>query len=517
VAAGGESEKCRLTFQEYFERTEGKPERWGKPFAALLGAYRAQLEFGCGAIGGKDSMSGTFEDIDVPPTLVSFAVVTAKADNIISAEFKCPYSRIGYIAPEYDENGLPDFDSVKRVFRTVEKLIKDKKAISVWSVAHGGAAEGVFKMTLGNRVGAKLYEMSDEELFTPVYGAFVMELDGDTDAKGVRIIGETIPEFEIKSGELTLNLAQLEDKWENVLEPVFKAKLPAAPAPEKAEHGGGCELIREHVSHKIAKPRVLIPVFPGTNCEYDMARAFEKEGAESEIFVIKNLNANDVEESVEEFAKRIDGAQIIALPGGFSGGDEPEGSAKFIAAFFRNDRVKESTERLLYTRDGLMIGICNGFQALIKLGLVPYGHIVTQTENAPTLTYNKIGRHQSQLVYTRICTDNSPWLMYCEPGDIHSIPISHGEGRFVAPEEEIKRLMANGQIATQYVDLKGNPTLDAAYNPNSSMCAIEGIISPDGRVLGKMGHTERLTDFCCKNVDGNKDQPLFKGGVDYFA
>ncbi len=517
VAAGGESEKCRLTFQEYFERTEGKPERWGKPFAALLGAYRAQLELGCGAIGGKDSMSGTFEDIDVPPTLVSFAVVTAKADNIISAEFKCPYSKIGYIAPDYDENGLPDFESVKKVFKTVEKLIKDKKAISVWSVAHGGAAEGVFKMALGNRVGAKLYDMSDEELFTPVYGAFVMELDGDTDAEGVRIIGETIPEFEIKSGELTLNLAQLEDKWENVLEPVFRQKLPAAPAPEKARHGGGCELIKTHTSQGIAKPRVLIPVFPGTNCEYDMARAFEKEGAQSEIFVIKNLNANDVEESVKEFAKHIDNAQIIALPGGFSGGDEPEGSAKFIAAFFRNDRVKEAVERLLYTRDGLMIGICNGFQALIKLGLVPYGHIVTQTENAPTLTYNKIGRHQSQLVYTSVCTDNSPWLMYCEPGDIHSIPISHGEGRFVAPPEEIERLMKNGQIATQYVDLKGNPTLDAAYNPNSSMSAIEGIISPDGRVLGKMGHTERLTDFCCKNVDGNKEQPLFKGGVDYFA
>lgn len=515
VAAGGASEKCRLTFQEYFERTQGKPERWGKPFAALLGAYRAQLEMGCGAIGGKDSMSGTFEDIDVPPTLVSFAICTAKTDNIISAEFKCPYSKIGYIAPKYDENGLPDFDSVKSVFKTVEKLIKDKKAISVWSVANGGAAEGIFKMSLGNRVGAKLIDLTDEELFTPVYGAFVLEMEEE--AEEIRIIGETVPEYEITCGGVKLNIAELESKWDDVLEPVFKQKPDGQPAPEKISYTGGCQLLEGRTSPKIAKPRVLIPVFPGTNCEYDMAQAFNRYGGDSEIFVIRNLSAADVEESVREFAKRIADSQMIALPGGFSGGDEPEGSAKFINAFFRNPKIAEAVEEMLYKRDGLMIGICNGFQALIKLGLVPFGHIIPLTPESPTLTYNSIGRHQSQLVYTRICTNKSPWLMHCKPDDIHAIPISHGEGRFVAPDEVIKKLIENGQVATQYVDLKGNPTMDAAFNPNSSMYAIEGIISPDGRVLGKMGHTERLTDSVAKNVDGNKEQLLFKGGVEYFG
>ena len=515
VAAGGASEKCRLTFQEYFERTQGKPERWGKPFAALLGAYRAQLEMGCGAIGGKDSMSGTFEDIDVPPTLVSFAICTAKTDNIISAEFKCPYSKIGYIAPKYDENGLPDFDSVKSVFKTVEKLIKDKKAISVWSVANGGAAEGIFKMSLGNRVGAKLIDLTDEELFTPVYGAFVLEMEEE--AEEIRIIGETVPEYEITCGGVKLNIAELESKWDDVLEPVFKQKPDGQPAPEKISYTGGCQLLEGRTSPKIAKPRVLIPVFPGTNCEYDMAQAFNRYGGDSEIFVIRNLSAADVEESVREVAQRIADSQMIALPGGFSGGDEPEGSAKFINAFFRNPKIAEAVEEMLYKRDGLMIGICNGFQALIKLGLVPFGHIIPLTPESPTLTYNSIGRHQSQLVYTRICTDKSPWLMHCKPDDIHAIPISHGEGRFVAPDEVIKKLIENGQVATQYVDLKGNPTMDAAFNPNSSMYAIEGIISPDGRVLGKMGHTERLTDSVAKNVDGNKEQLLFKGGVEYFG
>ena len=513
VAAGGTYEKCWLTFQEYFERTQGKPERWGKPFAALLGAYRAQLEMGCGAIGGKDSMSGTFEHIDVPPTLVSFAVSVAKAGDVISAEFKKPGSKIGYIAPKYDENGLPDFDSVKAVFRTVEKLIKDKKAVSVWSVAHGGVAEGIFKMSLGNRIGAKLDRLTDEELFTPVYGAFVLELDGDAD--GVKTIGETVAEYEITCGDVKLDVASLEKKWDGVLEPIFKAQLPEEQAPEKIAYTGGSELT--HSSVKVAKPRVLIPVFPGTNCEYDMANAFNTYGGDSEIFVIRNLSAKDMEDSVNEFTKHIQNSQIIAIPGGFSGGDEPEGSAKFINAFFRNPRIKDAVEEMLYTRDGLMIGICNGFQALIKLGLVPFGKIVPLTAESPTLTYNSIGRHQSQLTLTRICTDKSPWLSCCKVGDIHNIPISHGEGRFVAPESVIKQLIENGQVATQYVDLNGDPTMDVAYNPNSSMYAIEGIISPDGRVLGKMGHTERLTENVAKNVAGNKDQLLFKGGVEYFS
>ena len=513
VAAGGTYEHCWLTFQEYFERTQGKPERWGKPFAALLGAYRAQLEMGCGAIGGKDSMSGTFEHIDVPPTLVSFAVSTAKAQDVISAEFKAAGHKIGYIAPKYDENGLPVFDSVKEVFHTVEKLIKDKKAVSVWSVAHGGVAEGIFKMSLGNRIGAKLDKLSDEELFTPVYGAFILELTGDAD--GVKTIGETVADYAITSGDVKLDVASLEKKWDDVLEPVFKAQLPEKPAPEKIAYTGGCEL--KHSSVKVAKPRVLIPVFPGTNCEYDMANAFNTYGGDSDIFVIRNLSAKDMEDSVNEFAKHIQNSQMIAIPGGFSGGDEPEGSAKFINAFFRNPKIKDAVEEMLYTRDGLMIGICNGFQALIKLGLVPFGRIVPLTAESPTLTYNTIGRHQSQLTLTRICTNKSPWLSCCNVGDIHNIPISHGEGRFVAPESVIKQLIANGQVATQYVDLSGNPTMDVAFNPNSSMYAIEGIISPDGRVLGKMGHTERLTDNVAKNVAGNKEQLLFKGGVEYFA
>ncbi len=513
VAAGGTYEHCWLTFQEYFERTQGKPERWGKPFAALLGAYRAQLEMGCGAIGGKDSMSGTFEHIDVPPTLVSFAVSTAKAPDVISAEFKAAGHKIGYIAPKYDENGLPVFDSVKEVFRTVEKLIKDKKAVSVWSIAHGGVAEGIFKMSLGNQIGAKLDKLTDEELFTPVYGAFIMELTGEAD--GVKTIGETVADYTITSGDVKLDVAFLEKKWNGVLEPIFKAQLPEKPAPEKISYTGGCEL--KHSSVKVAKPRVLIPVFPGTNCEYDMANAFNRYGGDSEIFVIRNLSAQDMEDSVSEFTKHIENSQIIAIPGGFSGGDEPEGSAKFINAFFRNPKIKDAVESMLYARDGLMIGICNGFQALIKLGLVPFGKIVPLTAESPTLTYNTIGRHQSQLTLTRICTNKSPWLSCCNVGDIHNIPISHGEGRFVAPESVIKQLIANGQVATQYVDLSGNPTMDVAFNPNSSMYAIEGIISPDGRVLGKMGHTERLTDNVAKNVSGNKEQLLFKGGVDYFA
>ena len=513
VAAGGTYEHCWLTFQEYFERTQGKPERWGKPFAALLGAYRAQLEMGCGAIGGKDSMSGTFEHIDVPPTLVSFAVSTAKAPDVISAEFKAAGHKIGYIAPKYDENGLPVFDSVKEVFRTVEKLIKDKKAVSVWSIAHGGVAEGIFKMSLGNQIGAKLDKLTDEELFTPVYGAFIMELTGEADS--VKTIGETVADYTITSGDVKLDVASLEKKWNGVLEPIFKAQLPEKPAPEKISYTGGCEL--KHSSVKVAKPRVLIPVFPGTNCEYDMANAFNRYGGDSEIFVIRNLSAQDMEDSVSEFTKHIENSQIIAIPGGVSGGDEPEGSAKFINAFFRNPKIKDAVESMLYARDGLMIGICNGFQALIKLGLVPFGKIVPLTAESPTLTYNTIGRHQSQLTLTRICTNKSPWLSCCNVGDIHNIPISHGEGRFVAPESVIKQLIANGQVATQYVDLSGNPTMDVAFNPNSSMYAIEGIISPDGRVLGKMGHTERLTDNVAKNVSGNKEQLLFKGGVDYFA
>ncbi len=516
VAAGGSSKKCWLTFQEYFERTQNNPKRWGKPFAALLGAYKAQLELGCGAIGGKDSMSGTFEDIDVPPTLVSFAVSTARAEDVISAEFKIPYSKIGYIAPKYDENGLPDFDSVKTVFGKMEELIKNENVISVWSIAGGGIAEAIFKMSLGNHIGAKLEKLTDDELFTPVYGGFVFEIDREEDLEGVRIIGETIPEYEIISGDVKLDIAKLEEKWNGKLEPIFKNTTPAMPAPAEIRYTEGCDLVCAP-ANKTAKPKVLIPVFPGTNGEYDMADAFNRNGGCSEIFVIRNLNAKAVEESVEAFAKLIEASNIIAIPGGFSGGDEPEGSGKFINAFFRNPRIKDAVSNMLYKRDGLMLGICNGFQALIKLGLVPFGEIKPLTAESPTLTFNTIGRHQSQLVYTKICTDKSPWLMNCKVGETYAVPISHGEGRFVAGEDVIKKLIDNGQVATQYVDLKGNPTMDLAYNPNGSLHAIEGIISPDGRVFGKMGHSERISDEnCALNVDGNKLMPMFKAGIDYF-
>ncbi|MBQ2798947.1 MAG: phosphoribosylformylglycinamidine synthase, partial [Ruminiclostridium sp.] len=514
VAAGGSSDKCWLTFQEYFERTQGKAERWGKPFAALLGAYKAQLALSCGSIGGKDSMSGTFEDIDVPPTLVSFAVSTAKADKIISAEFKLPFNSIYYIAPEYDENQMPKFDSVKKVFGIVEKAIAEGKALSVWSLAGGGVAEGIFKMSLGNRIGAKLNDLTDSELFDLCYGAFIIE--AKSEIEGAKLIGETTDEYKITCGDVVIDIAEYEKKYDAVLEPIFKNSVPEMPAPVSAAYDKGCDLLVNKPARGIAKPRVLIPVFPGTNCEYDMAAAFNRYGGEAEIFVIRNLTAQNMEDSVNEFVARIKESQMIAVPGGFSGGDEPEGSAKFINAFFRNPKIKEEVEEMLYTRDGLMIGICNGFQALIKLGLVPFGKIVPLTSESPTLTYNTIGRHQSQLALTKICTNKSPWLMHCKVGEVHNIPISHGEGRFVASEEVIKDLIANGQVATQYVDLQGNPTMDLAFNPNSSMCAIEGIISPDGRVLGKMGHTERISENTCVNVDGNKEQLLFKGGVDYF-
>ena len=514
VAAGGSSEKCWLTFQEYFERTQGTPSRWGKPFSALLGAYKAQLELGCGAIGGKDSMSGTFEKIDVPPTLVSFAVSTAKADKIISAEFKCPFSKIYYIAPKYDENMLPDFESVKKVFRTVEKAIADGKALSVWSLANGGLAEGVFKMSLGNHIGAKLNKMDDEKLFGLCYGAFIIEASGEIPE--AELIGETLDEYKIISGDVVIDMAALEKKWDGVLEPIFKDSVKAMPAPEKITCTKGCTTVCAP-ANKIAKPRVLIPAFPGTNGEYDMADAFTRYGGQATQFVVRNLDAKSMEESADAFAKLISESQIIAVPGGFSGGDEPEGSGKFINAFFRNPKIKEAVHEMLYKRDGLMLGICNGFQALIKLGLVPFGEIVPLNEDSPTLTFNTIGRHQSQLVRTRICTNKTPWLMYCKPDEIYTIPISHGEGRFVAPESVINKLIENGQVATQYVDLDGNPTMDLRFNPNSSMHAIEGIISPDGRVFGKMGHSERISDNCCVNVDGKKEQPMFKGGIDYFS
>ncbi|MBP5605736.1 MAG: phosphoribosylformylglycinamidine synthase subunit PurQ, partial [Ruminiclostridium sp.] len=468
-----------------------------------------------GAIGGKDSMCGTFEHIDVPPTLVSFAGCTARADKIISAEFKLPYDKLYYIAPSYDKDALPDFESVKAVFGKVEKLIAEGKAVSVWSLAHGGVAEGIFKMSLGNRIGAKLNITDDDKLFGLHYGAFIIE-SGEELGEDFELIGETTEEYRIVCGDTILDCAALEKKWDAVLEPIFRDSVKHYDTPEKIETVSGAKFACAP-ANRIAKPRVLIPAFPGTNGEYDMAEAFRREGCEPEIFVVRNLSASAVEDSVNAFADLISRSNIIAVPGGFSGGDEPEGSGKFINAFFRNPRVKEAVNEMLYKRDGLILGICNGFQSLIKLGLVPVGDIVPLDSESPTLTFNKIGRHQSQLVRTRICTDKSPWLADCKPGDIFTVPISHGEGRFVASDEVIKKLIANGQVATQYVDLNGDPTMDLRYNPNSSMYAVEGIISPDGRVLGKMGHSERISADCCTNVDGIKEQPLFRSGIRYFS
>jgi phosphoribosylformylglycinamidine synthase len=515
VAAGGSYKKCWLTFQEYFERTNNNPKRWGKPLAALLGAFKAQLELGCGAIGGKDSMSGTFENIDVPPTLVSFAVSTAKSGKIISPEFKGSESKVILIKPEYVKDYLPDFNSIKACFEKVENLIQSGKARAVWAVSFGGVAEAVAKMTFGNRIGFRFSKKLNERLlFSPCYGAFIIELDKDEETSE-EIIGFTMPEYKIDCINYSVSLDSLQFNWENRLEPVFPCNIKIENTGAKTFSYTAENWPKPSV--KIAKPRVLIPVFPGTNCEYDTARVFEKAGAIPEVFVINNLSSQKISESAVEIEKAIKQAQIIMLPGGFSGGDEPDGSGKFITAFFRNPRVKDAVHELLYNRDGLMLGICNGFQALIKLGLVPFGKIVDMDENSPTLTFNTIGRHQSMMVNTRIASNKSPWLMNVKVGDIHRIAISHGEGRFVASAELIEQMAQNGQIATQYVDFEGNPTLDIRFNPNTSVEAIEGITSPDGRVFGKMGHSERIGKDVCKNVCGEKDQHIFESGVKYFA
>ena len=514
VAAGGTYHKCWLTFQEYFERTQNNPVRWGKPFAALLGAFRAQLEMGCAAIGGKDSMSGTFENIDVPPTLVSFAVCTADSRKVISPEFKAAGHTVIRIAPEYDGNGLPVFDSVKQCFDQIESMIDSGRACAVWSVAGGGVAEGIAKMCFGNHIGFEFSrQLSDTILFKPWYGSFIVELTGEA-GYGEEIIGRTMPDYRIYGEGYTMQAEALQKAWESKLESVFPCRIKTEFAT--IESYSYETKSRKGPAIKAARPRVLIPVFPGTNCEYDTARVFERAGADVNVMVIRNLSASDIEASVAAVAAQMKQSQIVMLPGGFSGGDEPDGSGKFITAFFRNPRIKNEVHALLQQRDGLMLGICNGFQALIKLGLVPFGEIVDMTEDSPTLTFNTIARHQSMMVTTRIASDKSPWLAGCKVGDLHTVAISHGEGRFVASDALIRRMANNGQIATQYVDEYGKPTMDIRYNPNTSIDAIEGITSPDGRVLGKMGHSERIGRDICKNVCGNKDQLIFQSGVNYF-
>ena len=513
VATGADLATCYLTFQEYFERMTEDATRWGKPAAALLGALTAQLELGLGSIGGKDSMSGTFEDIDVPPTLVSFAVSVCNSDNVISPEFKLPGSKVYYIEPERNTDGTLNTESLLRVFETVSKLIAEKKVLSAFTPTYGGIAEGLMKMAFGNHIGFKLDRMfPQDKLYAYNYGAFVLE--AAEELEGLQLLGETTYDYALKVGIETVDLQALCDAYENKLESVFACNIKTDDKPVK-EISFTAE---SRVAPKIgtAKPKVLIPVFPGTNCEYDTARALERAGAEPQVMVIRNLSAKDIADSAAAFAKAMETAQIVFIPGGFSGGDEPDGSGKFITAFFRNPAVKEEVHRLLQQRDGLMAGICNGFQALIKLGLVPYGEIIEPRADTPTLTFNTIGRHQSRLVTTRVASNKSPWLSSCKVGDLHTVPISHGEGRFVCPAELMEQLIQNGQIATQYVDEHGKPTMNIRYNPNGSFLAVEGITSPDGRVFGKMGHSERYSDNVYKNVDGIKDNGMFRNAVDYF-
>ena len=512
VATGFRYEDAYLTFQEYFERLGNKPERWGKPLAALLGALDAQIGLGIASIGGKDSMSGSFEQLDVPPTLVSFATAIGKASRVISTEFKKPESTVVLIRPIIDpETGCPNFFSLKANYKIVENMIEEGMVASACSVGYGGIAEALFKMGLGNHIGFKMRaDMTTHQMFEPMYGSIILEMVSDSPAG--MLLGETTKEYTFESCGEKLDMAELQEIWESKLEPVYPYRK-AGPAVEKIN---GSLTAPAAPKIGVAKPKVIIPVFPGTNCEYDTAKAFARAGADPEILVVRNLTPADVAESCKALVKAIDASQIVMLPGGFSGGDEPDGSAKFIASFFRNPAVTEAVRRLLQQRDGLMLGICNGFQALIKLGLVPYGDIRPITAYDPTLTFNTIGRHQSMLVHTRVASTGSPWLSKCEVGEMHTIAISHGEGRFVAPQEVLDTMLRNGQVATQYVDLTGVPTMDQSFNPNGSVMAIEGITSPDGRVFGKMGHSERSGEYLYKNVTGDKYQPIFEGGVDYF-
>ena len=513
IATGTDFKDVYLTFQEYFERPGKDPERWGKPLAALLGSFRAQKELGIGAIGGKDSMSGSFEDLDVPPTLVSFAVSTDKIKNIVSPEFKQSGHSLVRLSPEFDENGLPKTESLVALFDKVTQLLRSGKAVACYTPGMGGIAEAVFKMAIGNRLGFSFSDkLSLDEIFGLDYAAFLLEVTEDIPE--AQLIGTVTDDGCITYGGASLSLSELQKDYEEKLESVYSCDLNGSK--KKLENISFTEKKYKAPAVKTAKPHVLIPVFPGTNCEYDSAKAATDAGAEAEIFVINNLTADGIARSVDRFAEQVKKSQIIFIPGGFSGGDEPDGSGKFITAFFRNAAIKEQVTELLEKRDGLMCGICNGFQALIKLGLVPFGKIVDTDEHCPTLTFNSIGRHQSRIVTTRVASANSPWLSGTQVGELYNVPISHGEGRFLAEPQVLEQLKANGQIATQYVDADGDATEDILYNPNGSIAAIEGILSPDGRVLGKMGHSERIGEGLYKNVPGNYDMQLFKSAVKYF-
>ncbi len=512
IATGAEFKDVYLTFQEYFERLNKDEKRWGKPLAALLGAFRAQKELGIGSIGGKDSMSGSFENLDVPPTLVSFAVTTEKVENILSPEFKKAGSKVYLIRPDYDDNRLPTTDSLLSAFDTVSTLVRKGRILAAYTPTYGGVAEAIYKMCIGNGYGF-CYEsaLPLDMLFDYMYGSFIVE--STKELPGI-LLGTVTDDNAITYKGEALDITELSALYEDKLENVFPCNI----VPEKQPVENFSYAANKWKSAKVrtARPKVLIPAFPGTNCEFDSAKAVEDAGAEAKIMVINNRTASGIQRSIEAFAKEIESSQMIFIPGGFSGGDEPDGSAKFITAFFRNVAVKEATEALLANRDGLMCGICNGFQALVKLGLVPYGKIIETDESCPTLTFNTIARHQSKIVRTRIASNKSPWLSGTSVGDIYSVPISHGEGRFIAPESLIRTLAENGQIATQYVDLAGNATMDIQFNPNGSMYAIEGITSPDGRVFGKMGHSERIAKGLYKNVLGEYDIKMFRSAVKYF-
>lgn len=519
VASGGDYKKIHFTFQEYFERLGNKKERWGKPMSALLGAYHAQMGFGLASIGGKDSMSGSFNEIDVPPTLVSFAVDVANGSDVITPEFKKAGNHVVAFNIVKDQYDLPDYAQAMKLYEAVHEMIANKLIVSAYAVGFGGIAGAVSKMAFGHQLGAVLdKELASEELFKENYGCIVAEVSADALDKisvpyvKVAVISET-PAFVYD--DTVIDMKEALASWNTTLEKVFPTK---SHVEQKEVFDGLYETKDIYVCrHKVARPKVFIPVFPGTNCEYDTAKAFERAGADTNIMVFKNMNGENIRESVEMFEKGISDAQILMFPGGFSAGDEPDGSGKFIATAFRNERIKEAVMKLLNERDGLALGICNGFQALIKLGLVPYGEITPQKADSPTLTTNSIGRHISKMVYTRVASNKSPWLQKAKVGDVYAIPASHGEGRFVADDAWIKKLFETGCVATQYVDVNGNPTMNEDFNPNGSYAAIEGITSPDGRILGKMAHSERIGDKVAMNITGNQNQMIFESGVEYFT
>lgn len=527
VAAGGNYKNVRFTFQEYFERLGNDAKKWGRPLSALLGALHIQKEFGLPSIGGKDSMSGTFNDISVPPTLVSFAVSVVNAEDVVSSEFKKAGDNIYLITTKLDENDLPDLKELKENFDFIEKNIKDKKIVASVAVKNGGIAESIAKMTFGNKLGVNVNfaENAENEWFKVNYGAFIIETPEKIDYKNATLLGKVTEEAKIViNNDTVMDLDELIAEWEKPLEKVFPTKKEVAEEHriahckgveyeklEKIEH----ENIISNISNAYAKPRVFIPVFPGTNSEYDLERAFNREGGLAKIGVFNNLSHSNILSSIDNFVKEINNSQILMLPGGFSAGDEPDGSAKFMVAVLKNKKVKEAVENLL-KRDGLILGICNGFQALIKSGLLPYGEIRELNENSPTLTFNTIDKHMSKIVQTKIITNNSPWLANMKEGDIHSVAISHGEGRIVITEEEYKKLFKNNQIATKYVDLDGNSTMDSQFNPNGSYYAIEGMLAYNGRIFGKMGHSERKGKNVYKNIYGDKEQNIFRNGIKFF-